>query len=56
VLVVGHSNTTVDVLRALGVTELPSIPESQFDDLFVCTLVDGAPAKLVALRYGNVTR
>lgn len=56
VLVVGHSNTTVEVLRALGVTDLPTIPESQFDDLFICTLVDGAPAKLVALRYGNVTR
>ena len=56
VLVVGHSNSTIDVMRALGATNLPSIPESQFDDLFICTLVDGAPAKVVALRYGNVTR
>lgn len=56
VLVVGHSNTTIEVMRALGATGLPSIPESQFDDLFICTLVDGAPVKVVALRYGNVTR
>jgi broad specificity phosphatase PhoE len=56
VLVVGHSNTTIEVMKALGATNLPSIPESQFDDLFICTFVDGAPAKVVALRYGNVTR
>ena len=56
VLVVGHSNTTIEVMKSLGATNLPSIPESQFDDLFICTLVDGAPAKVVALRYGNVTR
>jgi len=56
VLVVGHSNTTVDVLRELGVKELPSIPETQYDDLFVVTLANNAIPKLVALRYGNVKR
>ena len=56
VLVIGHSNTTVDVLRELGMKDPPFIPEPQFDDLFVCTLVEGAPASCVALRYGAVTR
>jgi 2,3-bisphosphoglycerate-dependent phosphoglycerate mutase len=56
VLVAGHSNTTVDVLRELGMKDPPFIPEPQFDDLFVCTLADGAAASCVALRYGTATR
>jgi 2,3-bisphosphoglycerate-dependent phosphoglycerate mutase len=56
VLVAGHSNTTVDVLRELGMKNPPFIPEPQFDDLFVCTVNDAPPASCVALRYGAVTR
>jgi broad specificity phosphatase PhoE len=56
VLVVGHSNTTVDVMRAFGAVDLPTIPESQFDNLFVLTDVAGAAPKVVALRYGVEAR
>lgn len=56
VLVVGHSNTTGNVMRALGVEGVPPIPESQYDDLFLVTLVDGIPPKLLPLRYGAVKR
>lgn len=56
VVVAGHSNTTVDVLRELGMKDPPFIPEPQFDDLFVCTLAGDAPAICVALRYGEGTR
>lgn len=56
VLVVGHLNTTVDVLRELGIKELPVIPEPQFDDLFVVTLAGGAAPSLVSLRYGAAAR
>jgi phosphohistidine phosphatase SixA len=57
VVIVGHSNTTLEVMRALGATELPaSIPDPQYDDLFVLTDVDGAMPKVVALRYGAAAR
>lgn len=56
VLVAGHSNTTVDVLRELGMKDPPFIPEPQFDDLFVCTIGEALPATCVALRYGAETR
>jgi len=56
VLVVGHSNTTPDVLRQLGIANPPSIADSQYDDLFVVTLATGAPARLVRLRYGAAAR
>ena len=55
VLVVGHSNTTPDVIRALGLT-VPDMPDPTYDDLFVVTLVKGGSAKLVPLRYGAVKR
>ena len=55
VLVVGHSNTTPDVIRALGAT-IPDMPDSTYDDLFIVTLVKGATPKLVSLRYGDPQR
>jgi broad specificity phosphatase PhoE len=66
VLVVGHTTTTIALLKALGATDSAlvtalgtgntTMPESQFDNLFVLTEVDGAAPKVVALRYGVVAR
>ncbi|HYR27007.1 MAG TPA: phosphoglycerate mutase family protein [Thermoanaerobaculia bacterium] len=51
VVIVGHSDTTQEVIHALG-GSIPTIDEPIFDNLFIVTLVDGAPAKVLALRYG----
>jgi broad specificity phosphatase PhoE len=51
VLVVGHSNSIPDTLRALGFKDAPAIDDSEYDRLFICTLIDGAPGSLIALRY-----
>jgi 2,3-bisphosphoglycerate-dependent phosphoglycerate mutase len=56
VLVVGHSNTTPDVLRALGISSPPPIADSAYDDLFICTIAPGAAPKLVTLHYGALVR
>jgi 2,3-bisphosphoglycerate-dependent phosphoglycerate mutase len=56
VLVVGHSNTTPDVLRQLGIAHPPAIADSQYDDLFVVTLAGDMPPRLVRLRYGAPAR
>lgn len=55
VLVVGHSNTTRDVILALG-GNVPEINDSTYDDLFVVTLVDGAAPRVLSLRYGAEKR
>lgn len=55
VLVIGHSNTTISVIKALG-GDAPKIEESEFDNFYVVTDVDGALPKVVALRYGAVAR
>ena len=55
VLVVGHSNTTVDVIKALG-GDVPAMPDSTYDDLFIVTLVNGAAPRVLSLRYGAEKR
>lgn len=57
VLVVGHSNSTQELMGELGVAYPPYIPESTFDDFFIVMLThDGRGPKLLALRYGAVAR
>lgn len=52
-LIIGHSNSVPDVIRALGGDTVPKIDESKFDDLFVVTVYAPGRAKVVHLKYGN---
>jgi broad specificity phosphatase PhoE len=49
VLVVGHSNTVPEIVKALGVGEPVTVAEHEFDRLFI--IVGGVPPTLVKLRY-----
>jgi broad specificity phosphatase PhoE len=51
VLVVGHSNTIPDLLRALGCAEKISLAPDEYDDLFVVVPEREGPARLLRLRY-----
>jgi 2,3-bisphosphoglycerate-dependent phosphoglycerate mutase len=51
ILVIGHSNSVPDTIRALGFKDVPSIDDSEYDRLFICTLIDGKAASMLALRY-----
>ena len=53
VLVVGHSNSVPDVIRALGGDVVPQIDEKVFDDLFVVTVHGAGRARVVHLKYGS---
>ncbi len=52
ILVVGHSNTTQDVIRALGIEDAPKIEDSEYDDLFIVTIGTNTEPKMVHLTYG----
>jgi broad specificity phosphatase PhoE len=56
VLIVGHSNTVPQMIRAAGGPDLPDLAEDAFDDLFVLTAVGrvGRRVTLVHLTYGDV--
>jgi phosphohistidine phosphatase SixA len=49
VLVVGHSSTVPDVIKALGVTTRVAIGDEDFDSLFIVTA--GPPQRFVRLHY-----
>jgi broad specificity phosphatase PhoE len=48
VLVVGHSNTVPDIIKALGVTTPVSIADTEYDNLFV---VVPQGSRLIHLHY-----
>jgi len=52
ILVAGHSNTTVDVLRALGVENPPTIADWEHDQLFIVTLNGEKDVRMTVIRYG----
>ena len=51
VLVVGHSNTIPEVLKALGIPTEMTIPETEFDNLFLVDRPNTADPTFVHLRY-----
>jgi phosphohistidine phosphatase SixA len=50
-LIVGHSNTVPEVIRALGGDVVPAIGENEFDDLFVVTVYAKGKARVTHLKY-----
>lgn len=51
VLIVGHSNTLPEFLKALGVAEAVTIADDEFDNLFVVLPQPTGPPHLVRLRF-----
>ena len=52
VLVVGHSNTIPAIVAALGAKEPPPICDDEYDDVFIVTVPETGPARVVRARYG----
>jgi broad specificity phosphatase PhoE len=50
-LVVGHSNTVPAILKGLGVAEPISIPDGEYDNLFVVVRPPSGVATLVRMKY-----
>ncbi len=53
ILVSGHNNTLPAIIAALGGPQLPVIPESEFDNLYLLTVYRTGKAKLVKIKYGT---
>ncbi len=51
VLVVGHSNTVPDILKRLGVKDVVTIADTEFDNLFVVVRPAAGDPALIRLRY-----
>lgn len=51
VLIIGHSNTVPEIVKALSAVTVDAIGESEFDRIYVVTLDNKGNARLLSLRY-----
>ena len=55
VLVVGHSNTVPDIVKALSGSAVPPISDPEYDHIFVVTIPASGSPRLMQLRFGVPT-
>jgi broad specificity phosphatase PhoE len=53
VFIAGHNNTVPEIIAALGGPQLPIIPETEYDNLYVVTIYRIGKAKLLKMKYGS---
>jgi 2,3-bisphosphoglycerate-dependent phosphoglycerate mutase len=53
IFVSGHNSTVPEIIAALGGPTFPTIPESEYDHLYIVTLYRTGKAKVVQMRYGS---
>jgi broad specificity phosphatase PhoE len=53
VFVAGHNNTVPALVNALSGENIPVIPESEYDNLFIVTIYRFGKAKVLKLKYGS---
>lgn len=51
VVVVGHSNTTPQLVKALTGVDVPAIPDSDYDNLYVVNIDAKGKASLIRAKY-----
>ena len=52
VFIAGHNNTVPEIIEALGGPKYPTIPETEYDNLFIVTVYRTGQAKVVKMKYG----
>ncbi len=53
VLVVGHSNTVPDIVKALSGQSVPAISEAEYDHIFMVAVPTSGTRRLKQARYGR---
>ena len=55
VFIAGHNNTVPEIIAALGGPQYPTIPETQYDNVYVVTVYRLGKARVVNMKYGAPT-
>lgn len=56
VLIMGHSNTTASMLNLLtGTSDYATLPDTQYDNMYVVTVFEKGRGAVVHLKYGKET-
>lgn len=50
IVIVGHSNTFGAISKGMGGAMLPDVPDAQYDDLFILTVQDGQPTRVIRAK------
>ncbi|HSS21998.1 MAG TPA: phosphoglycerate mutase family protein [Pyrinomonadaceae bacterium] len=53
VFIAGHNNTVPEIIAAMGGPQLPIIPETEYDNLFILTVPGNGKAVLLTMKYGS---
>jgi phosphohistidine phosphatase SixA len=53
VFIAGHNNSVPEIIAALGGPQLPIIPETEYDNLYILIVQGGSSAKLLKMKYGS---
>src|SRR5438067_12824612 len=52
IFIAGHNNTVPEIIAALGGPKYPTIPESEYDNLYIVAVYRTGQAKVVKMKYG----
>jgi phosphohistidine phosphatase SixA len=54
IFIAGHNNTVPEIIAAMGGPQLPIIPETEYDNLYILTVQSDGTARLLKMKYGSV--
>lgn len=55
IFVSGHNSTVPEIIAALGGPTYPTIPETEYDNLYIVSVYRTGKAKVVKLKYGTAS-
>jgi phosphohistidine phosphatase SixA len=53
IFVAGHNNSVPEIIAAFGGPQLPVIPETEYDNLYILIVQSDGSAKLIQMKYGS---
>ncbi len=53
VFIAGHNNSVPEIIAALGGPQLPIIPETEYDNLYILTVQSDGTTRLLKMKYGS---
>ena len=53
VFIAGHNNTVPEIIAAMGGPQLPIIPETEYDNLYILTVHSDGTVTLLKMKYGS---
>lgn len=53
VFIAGHNNSVPEIIAAFGGPQMPIIPETDFDNVYILTVHTSGPPTLLKLKFGS---